>query len=171
MRLTIAITTCLVASSLVAAGPLDPKGLPDQLARLTAPASLDGPPSGTPPRFAFTDADAVVSPDSFEDAGAHLGDFGSALAGAVIGRSADGTAAWIAVDIEYGEACGMEGCEKIRWPRAHVSALYDATGHAVAFHVGMVFAGNDRGHPVTTAKPATPGSIATAIDPGADDAV
>lgn len=172
MRLTIVLSTLALASSLASADPFDPKQLPQQLATFTCGVSMEGPLQGTPPRFAFTPDGMQVSPDDFDEAGS-LGDFGGPVDGApvIIGKSADGKAAWIAVDLEYGFACGMEGCDKIRWPRAHVSAVFDDTGHAVTWHVGQVSALDDRKHPPAKLVPKAPDKLPDGIDAGAEDVV
>lgn len=168
MRPTIVFTTLAIASSLAFADPFAAATLPQRLADLTAGSSREGELQGTPPRFAFNDSEAKISQDDFLYTKVHLGDYGTPRAGAVIGRSADGKAAWIAVDVEYESACGMEGCDKVRWPRAHVSGVFDASGHAVAWHVGTVFAGSGPFFG-TRRRVASPPEVPDGIDPGAGE--
>lgn len=173
MRLILAFSALALASSLASADPFDPKALPDQLATFTCGQSMqDGPIQGKPPRFELTADGVQISPDDYDEGGS-LGDFGGPPEGApvVIGKAADGKTAWIAVDLEYGFACGMEGCDKIRWPRAHVSAVIDDTGHPVMWHVGQISALDDRKHPPDKLVPRTPDKLPDGIDPGAEDVV
>jgi hypothetical protein len=141
---------------------------------LTTGQQADGTPleNEKPPRFVFTRATAVVSPASLEDSATMLSDYASGAGDAVIGKSADGKSAWIATDIEYVFPCGMEGCEKIVPPRTHASGLVDASGHAIAWHVGVVsLGGNTKASVRKLGKPIAPPVLPAGIDAGAEDPV
>lgn len=126
--------------------------------------------NATPPRFAFTGRAAAVSPASFEDSSTMLSDYASGAGDAVVGVSGDGKSTWVATDIIYVFPCGMAGCDKIVPPRVHASGLLDASGHAIAWHVGVVSLGGPTKREVKKlGKPITPVVLAAGIDAGAEE--
>ncbi|HEY1558950.1 MAG TPA: hypothetical protein VGF94_29200 [Kofleriaceae bacterium] len=154
------------------ADPPAPDRLPSYFAWLTAgTGELGAPLDGTPPRFAFKSSVAVISPKHLSEAAEPLSDFGSAVGPAVVGKSGDGKATWVATDVSYGFACGMAGCDQMTPPRVHGLALFDASLHAVAWSTGLVVAGSFvPNKPPPPIKPMTPPALANAIDAGAEPA-
>jgi hypothetical protein len=156
----------VLASASAAADPFEAKALSERFAWLTqGQAPRGGTPDGTPPRFAFTDTAAAISPASFADCLTPGNDFAGTVDTPVIGKASDGKSAWIATDVTYTMACGMEGCDKIEWPLAHGTAVFDAAGHAFAWHVGMVTNGSQA---PKRGKPVAPKPLPDGIDAGAE---
>jgi hypothetical protein len=90
----------------------------------------------------------------------------------VIGKSADGKAQWVATDITYGFACGMEGCDKMIAPEVHGAALFDANRHAVAWSLGLVVTGSTTpGEKSPRIKPGKLAPLHDGVDAGAEAAV
>lgn len=154
----------MVCASAIAAA--DPDDLARTFADATAGFSADRDISNDPPpRFAFTEDNVAIDASG----AAHLGTYGSPSA-PIIGTAADGSR-WIAADVNYVVPCGMAGCEKMKAPEAHTSGLFDPSGRAVAWHIGLVFAGSDGVHRYRAPKPSVPQKLATRVDAGAEDAV
>jgi len=161
MRQTI-VVVLVCASALAAADASDlARTFADATAGFSADRDISDDP---PPRFAFTDEAFAID----SSGAAHLGTYGSPSA-SIIGKAADGSR-WIAADIDYVVPCGMAGCEKMQAPQVHASGLFDPSGRAVAWHVGLVFAGSDGVHPYRAPKPSAPQKLATRIDAGGEDA-
>jgi hypothetical protein len=151
----------------------EPHPLPDYFAALvsgTYPGG--GDPEATPPRFVFTNDGVVISPSVLSDAFSPLSEWGGPEPGTVVAKSGDGKATWVATDVGYGFACGMPGCDKMVMPEVHAAGLFDSTGHAVAWSVGLVVGGSlDPKQPSARIKPVTPPAFASGVDAGAEAAV
>jgi hypothetical protein len=164
------IVACVLAAS--AARGDATKSPAQRFVEFTAGQQADAIPleNATPPRFAFTASAAAVSPASFEDCATMLSDYATGMRDAVVGTSADGKSTWVATDIEYEFPCGMEGCDKMVAPRVHAAGLMDASGHAIAWHVGVVSLGGKNKWAVKKpGKPIAPPVLATGIDAGAEE--
>jgi hypothetical protein len=168
VRHAVAIAIALPASLALADKKSPRDDVFQQTENLAMPYGMDNLIEGKP-RFVFRKDGFAVSPTDLRDMASSSGAPASSTRDTV-SLAIDEKSAWVALDLEYREQCGMAEC--MHDPpvgHGHITALFDSNGgwHPVAWHHADSITGKEQA--AALAKGAAPEGIPRKIDAGAEE--